>query len=67
MSRILIIPASALFFVTFAFALVAVGAAFFLVILSAIAWKPYGARGGRLPGPLTGVAAKLGAITSPRR
>lgn len=61
--RILIIPSGALFFISFAIAIFVSAIAFYLLMLSAEAWKVYAMRGGRMPASLTEAAIKLGIAT----
>ena len=61
--RILIVPTAMLFFVVFAIALLVSIVAFYLMMLSAAAWKLYAARGGRMPNGLTEAAVRFGVLT----
>jgi hypothetical protein len=55
--RILIVPAAALFFLSFALALIVASVAIACLFVSAAAWKLYATCGGQLPRSLRTIAA----------
>ena len=61
--RVIIVPAACLFYVVFAIALLVSIMAFYLMMVSAAAWKLYAARGGQMPKGLTEAAVRFGILT----
>ena len=61
--RLWIIPLACLFYSVFAIAIIASIVAFYLMMLSAGAWKLYAACGGQMPKGLTEAAVRFGVLT----